>query len=244
ALATLEFQGIGIPALGGSDMQFLQTAQHTITHLCRDIRAAQSFCHIEFYIWHPGGIADEVAAALLEVAERGVYCRVMLDAVGSNAFFGSSLAERLRHPCIELVQACPIGIVPASLARYDLRSHRKTVIIDNRIAYIGSFNLIDPSSFKQSLAVGEWIDLMARIEGPLVQVLNAVFLWYWNIETDQSVPLLPAPLEIRQDKTVAQIAPSGPDNPEDSILTSLLQAIFSATKSIDMVTPYFVPGEA
>lgn len=244
ALAKLEFQTTGIPALGGNSMVFLQTAQDTINRLCEDIRAAQFTCHLEFYIWHPGGIADEVAIALVEAAERGVYCRIMLDAVGSSGFFKSALATTLKHPRIELIKACPIGFIPAGLARYDLRSHRKTVIIDNRVAYVGSFNLIDPSQFKQSLDVGEWIDLMARVEGPLVQVLNAVFLWYWNIETDQSLALLQTPVDIRQDRTVAQVAPSGPDNLNDSILKSLLQGIYSATDSIDIVTPYFVPGEA
>lgn len=243
ALATLEYQAIGIPALGGNDVEFLQTAQATIEQLCRDIHAAESTCHLEFYIWHPGGIADNVADALLTAAERGVYCRILLDAVGSNTFFNSPLAAHLTHPNIELVKACPIGIIPASLARYDLRSHRKTVIIDNRIAYVGSFNLVDPSQFKQSAAVGEWIDVMARIQGPLVQVFNGVFLWYWNIETGQTLPLLPQPVSIEHDKTVAQVAPSGPDNADHSILKSLLQAIFSATRSIDIVTPYFVPGE-
>lgn len=244
ALATLEFQTIGIPALGGNSVDFLRTARETIQQLCRDIRSARHTCHLEFYIWHPGGMADDVADALFEAAERGVYCRIMLDAVGSNTFFKSELWHRLQHPRIELIKACPIGIIPASLARYDLRSHRKTVIIDNRIAYVGSFNLIDPAHFKQSLDVGEWIDLMARVEGPLVQVLNAVFLWYWNIETGQTLPLLSKPVEIRQDKMVAQVAPSGPDNVTHSILISLLQGIYSATRSVDIVTPYFVPGEA
>src|SRR5690606_2443854 len=132
--------------------------------------------------------ADQVADALLEVAERGVHCRVMLDAVGSAGFFTSRLAKRLLHQNIQLVKACPIHFIPSRLARYDLRSHRKTLVVDNRVAYVGSFNLIDPAHFKQSLAVGRWIDLMARIEGPVVQVLDAVFRWYWNIETRQQLP--------------------------------------------------------
>lgn len=244
SLSILEFQATGIPALGGNTVEFLQTAQETIHRLCQDIRSAHTSCHLEFYIWHPGGIADEVAVALVDAANRGVHCRIMLDAVGSSSFFTSALAETLQHPRIELIKACPMGLIPTGLARYDLRSHRKTVIIDNHVAYLGSFNLIDPSHFKQSLDVGEWIDLMARVEGPLGQVLDAVFLWYWNIETDQSIRLLQTPVEVRQDRTVAQVAPSGPDNLNDSILKSLLQGIYSATKSVDIVTPYFVPGEA
>lgn len=244
ALATLEFQTAGISPLGGNEVNFLQSAQSMILAMCLDIRAAQRTCHLEFYIWHPGGIADQVADALLDAANRGVRCRVMLDAVGSSRFFKSPLFKRLQHPNIEVIKACPIGLVPAALGRYDLRSHRKTLIVDDWVAYIGSFNLIDPTQFKQSAAVGEWIDLMARIEGPLVPALNAVYCWYWNIESGQNLPLLKNPVSVRHDKTVAQIAPSGPDNLNDSILQSLLQGIYSATTSVDIVTPYFVPGEA
>lgn len=244
ALATLEFQTAGLPVLGGNDVNFLQSAHAMILAMCMDIRAAQKNCHMEFYIWHPGGIADQVADALLDAANRGVRCRIMLDAVGSARFFKSPLFKRLHHPNIELLKACPIGAVPAALGRYDLRSHRKTLIVDERVAYVGSFNLIDPAHFKQSAAVGEWIDLMARIEGPLAPAFNAVYCWYWNIESGQNLPLLGSPVSIRQDKTVAQLAPSGPGNLNDSILQSLLQGIYSATKSVDIVTPYFVPGEA
>ncbi len=244
ALAKLEFQTAGIPLLGGNEVEFLRTATETIDAMCRDIRSAQHNCHLEFYIWHPGGIADQVADALLEVAERGVHCRVMLDAVGSVAFFKSSLARKLLHNNIELIKACPIRLIPAKLARYDLRSHRKTLVVDDRVAYVGSFNLIDPAHFKQSLDVGEWIDLMARIRGPVVVVCDAVFRWYWNIETQQALPLLEKSVDIRRDKTVVQVAPSGPDNLDDSILQSLLQGIYSARHYVDIVTPYFVPGEA
>src|SRR5690606_36445983 len=57
ALATLEFQTIGIPALGGNSVDFLRTARETIQQLCRDIRSPRHTCHLEFYIWHPGGMA-------------------------------------------------------------------------------------------------------------------------------------------------------------------------------------------
>lgn len=244
ALTRLEFQAAGIPPLGGNEVNFLQSAHAMILAICMDIRAAEKFCHMEFYIWHPGGIADQVADALLEAAARGVRCRVMLDAVGSARFFKSTLLQRLQHPNIDIIKACPIGLVPAALGRYDLRSHRKTLIVDDRVAYLGSFNLVDPSQFKQSAAVGEWIDLMARIEGPLVPALNAVYCWYWNIESGQNLPLLENPIISDPVKTVAQIAPSGPDQLNDSILQSLLQGIYSATVSVEIVTPYFVPGEA
>ncbi|HEY7883530.1 MAG TPA: cardiolipin synthase [Cellvibrionaceae bacterium] len=244
SLSNLEFYTSGIPAVGGNRLQFFKNAEETIGHLCDDIRMAEHHCHLEFYIWQPGGLPDGVVEALLEVAERGVRCRIMLDAVGSASFFSSNLARTLRDGNIELIKACPIGIMPWHLARYDLRNHRKTVVIDDRVAYMGSFNLIDPMQFKRGAGVGAWVDLMARIEGPVVTLFDAVFRGYWNIETGQDLPLLDADIERRYDQAVVQVAPSGPDAASESILFALLQAIYAAAVSVDIVTPYFVPGEA
>ncbi len=63
--------------------------------------------------------------------------------------------------------------------RFDLRLHRKIVVIDDEIAYTGSFNLVDPRFFKQEAGVGQWVDGMARIQGPAVLTLNPLFLWCW-----------------------------------------------------------------
>jgi len=65
------------------------------------------------------------------------------------------------------------------LVRFDLRLHRKIVVIDDEIAYTGSFNLVDPRFFKQEAGVGQWVDGMARIQGPAVLTLNPLFLWCW-----------------------------------------------------------------
>lgn len=244
SLAKLELHNSGIPATGGNRLVFFDSAGETIDRMVEDIHTARHTCHLEFYIWQPGGRPDAVAAALLAAAERGVHCRIMLDAVGSAEFFSSPLARRLRHPRIEMVKACPIGVIPWQLARYDLRNHRKTLVVDDRVAYMGSFNLIDPDHFKRDAGVGAWVDVMARIEGPVVPVFDAVFRWYWNIEADQDLPLLAAPLAVDDSQAIVQVAPSGPDAATESILYTLLQAIYAAEESVDIVTPYFVPGEA
>ena len=212
--------------------------------MVKDIQQAQEFCHIEFYIWQPGGMTEHVAQALEDASKRGVHCRVMLDAVGSAEFFRSGAARRLRRANIELVKACPIGIMPWRLARYDLRNHRKTVVIDGKVSYIGSFNLVDPALFKVGAGVGQWIDIMARIEGPAAIMIDAVFRWYWQIETGSTLKIsLPKPNPILT-HSVIQVAPTGPDAAEHSMLNLLLQAIYVAADSVDIVTPYFVPGEA
>jgi phosphatidylserine/phosphatidylglycerophosphate/cardiolipin synthase-like enzyme len=77
-----------------------------------------------------------------------------------------------------------------------LRLHRKIVVIDDEIAYTGSFNLVDPRFFKQEAGVGQWVDAMARIEGPAVLSLNAVFMWDWEVETGRDLKALPDPAKM------------------------------------------------
>nr|WP_254722435.1 cardiolipin synthase [Gilvimarinus xylanilyticus] len=244
ALSHLEYRTSGIPPVGGNRLTFLRDTESIIDSLVADIHQAQQFCHLEFYICQAGGQVNRVVDALLEVAGRGVDCRLMLDAVGSSAFFSTSEYRRLQEAGVALVKACPINMTPWQLARYDLRNHRKTVVVDNQVAYMGSFNLVDPAYFKVDAGVGQWVDMMARIEGPAVTVFDSVFRWYWNIETGEDLPLLQEKLAADPTPALVQLAPSGPDAAKESILNALLQAIYTAKQSVDIVTPYFVPGEA
>ncbi|MCV5605225.1 cardiolipin synthase A, partial [Escherichia coli] len=72
--------------------------------IAQDIRRSTLSCYLEFYIWHPGGDADEVCEALIEVAQRGVDCRLLLDSVGSKQFFRSHWPKKLRKAGVKLVE--------------------------------------------------------------------------------------------------------------------------------------------
>ena len=102
----------------------------------------------------------------MAAARRGIHCRLMLDSAGSVAFFRSPWPELMRNAGIEVVESLKVNLMRVFLRRMDLRQHRKMIMIDNYIAYTGSMNMVDPRFFKQDAGVGQWIDLMARMEGP------------------------------------------------------------------------------
>src|SRR5690606_23026114 len=150
----------------------------------------------------------------IRAAKRGVVCRVLIDALGSRAFLRSDDAQRLRDAGVLLHAALPGGLLRAPFVRFDLRLHRKIVVIDGRVAYTGSLNLVDPRSFKRDAGVGEWVDAMVRSEGPAVEALGITFLPDWFVETDSDLAELQAtgdahPQPSRGDSTV-QVMPSGP----------------------------------
>lgn len=243
-LASLASRALDAPALGGARLTLLDGAPAILAALARDIDAARGSCHMEFYIWNAGGLADEVAEALERAARRGVDCRLLLDAVGSRPFLGGPWPERLRTSGVQVVAALPVGVLRAAFVRVDLRLHRKIAVIDGMVAYTGSLNLVDPRHFKQGAGVGEWVDAMVRVEGPPVAAMGQVFLRDWGAETGGLPPAPPAPPPPPAGRAVLHVAPSGPGFAEDSLRRLLLAALYDARREVVITTPYFVPDEA
>jgi len=248
SLSRLVETTVNIPALSSNRIQLLDAAEPILRSIISDIDRAKRFCHLVFYIWTEGGMADEVGAALLRAAGRGVTCRVLLDAIGSAQFLKGRLLAQLKAGGIEVAFALPVSAFSVFKVRPDLRLHRKIDVIDDTAAYTGSFNLVDPRFFKQDAGVGEWVDAMVRLEGPGVLALNALFRWDWEVETGRD---LDAQAEggdpsgdLRTGETDVQVIPSGPGRTGNSIYQLLLLSIYSARHEIVITTPYFVPDEA
>ncbi|MGF1906252.1 cardiolipin synthase [Aliivibrio salmonicida] len=236
---------LGIPALSGDTLSLLNTPSEILTAIIRDIEKAEHEINMEFYIWHHGGLADGVASALIQAAKRGVTVNVLLDSAGSIDFFKSHWPRMLRESGVNIVEALSVSPFRMFFRRLDLRLHRKIVVIDNKIAYTGSMNLVDPQYFKQNSGVGQWVDVMVRITGPNVAILNTIYAWDWEVETGiRALPTIPeCPFEIDPFNHTTQVVPSGPGMPDDIIQQVLITAINQARESLTITTPYFVPSE-
>jgi cardiolipin synthase len=137
--------------------------------------------------------------------------------------------------------------------RSDLRNHRKLLICDRTVAYTGSFNLVDPVLFKAGSHVGEWIDMMMRIEGQMVDALACVFNADDLLDGPGSdigeAALRALPLDAREsplpgDSLLMQLLPSGPEMASSTIYEFIVAAIFNARRRVRIVTPYFIPDQA
>ena len=229
-------------------LELLPQADLFFNLLLADIRNARSSCSLEFYILHPGGLVDQLIEALIGARKRGVACRVLVDSLGSKPFLRSRTAIRMRQAGIDLVEALPAGLIRALFVRIDLRNHRKIAIIDGEIAYTGSQNLVDPRFFKQGQGVGEWVDAMVRITGPVVEQLTASFMFDWLLESNKRLVDYAGVTDIHPvapiGPALVQLAPSGPGFGEDTIHDLLLTTIYAARKELVLTTPYFVPDTA
>ncbi|HYQ70417.1 MAG TPA: cardiolipin synthase [Gammaproteobacteria bacterium] len=238
----------GFPALRGNRVQLLTDYEAIFRSIIDAINACRSTCHLEFYIWYPGGLADELVDTVINAARRGVVCRVLVDALGSKTFLDGDVPRRFAEAGVRLGVSLPIGIFSTLFSRADLRNHRKIAVIDGRIGYTGSQNLVDPRYFKQEEGVGQWVDAMLRIEGPAVEALGGIFLQDWEINTGVSLTMLEeshdvVPVEERGGVAL-QAMPSGPARKPLAILQLLLSTFYAARRELIVTTPYFVPDDA
>ena len=247
-LARLAEAAVEIPAVPGNKLQLLDQWSGVFDSILADIDAAERTVHMVFYIWSAGGRADEVTEALIRASQRGVVCRLLVDDVGSKKFLKGKQAERLRAAGVRLHSALPAGLMRMLFVRFDLRMHRKIIVIDGETAYTGSLNLIDPRYFKQDAGVGQWVDAMVRLRGPAVEGLAITFLEDWELESGEGVDVLQETGDVHhvdsEGEWAVQVIPSGPAVRNEVIQDIILMAIYAARRELILTTPYFVPDEA
>ena len=236
------------PLTDDSSLKLLDDTDETLVRLIQDINEAKKAIFMEFYIWDLGGKADDVSAALIRAARRGVQCFVIVDDIGSSRFIKSEWFYMFKHEGIHIEKALPVSLLSAIFARADIRLHRKIVVIDYKIAYSGSLNLVDPHFFFFFAHVGQWIDAMVRVKGELVASLYHLIAFDWKVLTDSSIDFPAEPVWSYEydpkDRATVAIVPSGPGTSDDANQRIILEAIHSAKQSVEIVTPYFVPGES
>jgi cardiolipin synthase len=229
----------GMPILGGNAVELLVDYDDTLARLTADIDRAENHVHLLFYIFADDHATAPVVEALGRAAARGVRCRVLADAIGSRAGL-RTLRPKLAALGVAVHALLPIRLLPWRKARLDLRNHRKIAVIDGRVGYTGSQNLV-AADFKGGIA---YEDLVARVTGPVVLDLQYVFAADWFLEADEALDgeaEFPYP-EIAGDAP-AQALASGPGFPTQNNQRLIVALVHGARKRVVLTTPYFIPDE-
>ena len=222
----------------GNSMQVLQNGVMFFPALLRDIAAARESVHIESFIWHDGRIARQLATLLAQKAKQGVEVRVLVDASGGRELNGE-VKEMLERAGVRVAHFHPLRI--SNLGRLNNRDHRKLMIIDGRIGYIGGFCIAD-EWLGDARHRKEYRDTGLRVTGPIVNRLQGAFCENWIEETgeipagDKYFPRLPA-----TGNTAAHIAYTSPDGNVSAVQILYYLAIMSARREILIQNPYLLP---
>ncbi len=228
------------PILGGNEAVFLADTDLVIDRLIQDMDGAAHHIHMLFYIFRDDETGDRVIDALGRAVRRGVACRVLVDDVGSRKPY-RRLAAKMKARGVQFYTALPVGVFRRRMARIDLRNHRKLAVIDGRVAYTGSQNIVHATYGRKDMA---WHDMMVRLTGPITLELQAIFVMDWHQEAPE---VLTGPdIFVQPERTgdvPAQTLPSGPTFPVENYQRLVVGAIYDAQHRVIITTPYFVPDE-
>jgi cardiolipin synthase len=237
--------GQGDPTFA-SAVKLLDTGDIYLTELERAMQAAQHHIHLEYYIWEPDRVGTRFRDVLADAARRGVKVRVLVDAVGSHTL-GDAFWAPLREAGGVVLRFNPLKLSPGSLNFANFRTHRKIVVIDGSVGFLGGKNLHDPVSATTS-GKGAWRDMHSRIDGEPVRRLQRLFLenfiysgGKFVLDLENVKRYFPPAFEGRG--KAVQILASGPDDDRYAIYAFFLTAITTARERCWITTPYFIPDE-
>jgi cardiolipin synthase len=235
----------GIGPTGGNRATLSSDSDSAIDAMVRDIDSSACHVHLCTYIWLADGNGLKIKDALIRAAKRGIPVRVLADALGSRQFIHSKHWRELRESGVEARVALPFGNPLRILlrGRIDLRNHRKSLVIDGRIAWVGSQNLADPE-FRIKPRFAPWVDIMTRWEGPVVLDCQFLFVSDWMGEGGNDISACLAGAEPKANgRIIAQVIGTGPIFAYDAMPTCFSELIHSAREELVVTTPYFVPDE-
>ena len=229
------------PFLRGNDATLLVDGPATFESILDGLAQAQAYVLVQFYIIHDDGLGRRLKDAMIACARRGVRAHLLYDEVGSAGLPQQYLRDLEQAG----VRQSKFNTTQGAHNRFQLnfRNHRKNVVVDGHVAWIGGHNVgdeylgLDPK-------IGHWRDTHVRIEGPAAQVAQAAFLadWYWATRTLPELDWTPRAAASGADVHTMVLAMS-PTDPIQTAELFFMHALNAARQRIWLATPYFVPDE-
>lgn len=227
-----------------NDIRIYTDGEEKFRALMWEMDHARNYIHLQYYIIRNDELWQEIENVLVRKARQGVEVRVLFDSMGCRGMRNADW-ERLKKAGIQVAEFFPAVLGKLQL-RVNYRNHRKIVVIDGRIGFIGGFN-IGREYLGRSPRFGYWRDTHICIEGSAVTSLAVRFVLDWNYAAKENLfledRLFGLPEYERGGKDPVQIISSGPDSHSKEIRNNYLRLIHMARKNIYIQTPYFIPDE-
>lgn len=227
----------------GNKIDIFTTGDKKFEALKRDLATAREYIHLQYYIFEDDTLGNEIADILIAKAREGVRVRLIYDHVGSFNL-RASIFKRMRKAGVEAYPFLKVTF-PELANRINWRNHRKLVIVDGWVGYIGGMNVADRYAYGSPLSP-PWRDTHLRITGEAVAAMEFSFAVDWNFTCHQ----LLTETTVHQagvapdDADGIQLVRSGPMGPWNNIALVLMKAIANAKKRVYVQTPYFLPNDS
>lgn len=237
-----------MPAVPGERTGFYPDYEESIRRMAAAVDQATSFVHVEIYIVAWDETTDVFFRACERAVQRGVTVRLLLDQVGSWKYPGYwKLGRRLDSIGVQWNLMLPLQPWRWRFRRPDLRNHRKLLVVDGTVGFMGSQNLIESGYLsKKNHQLGRhWVDVMVELRGPIVSSLQFLFAVDWFQETDEQLPVVEPPeLQLAEGENIVQLVPSGPGFMTEPNLRMFNSLVHRARERLVLCSPYFIPDES
>lgn len=224
----------------GNEVKTYINGEDKFRDLFNDIKAAKRFIHIEYYIFRYDELGRALIKELHEKTKDGVEVRLVIDGMGSKRITKKIIKE-IESYGIKVAVFFP-GVLPHINTRINYRNHRKIVVIDGEIGYVGGFN-VGNEYVNKGKQFKFWRDTHIRVKGEAVNELNKRFILDWDYAADENMGNMSMyfPIPEAVGSVGMQIVSSGPDHMEEYIKNSYMKIINNAKNYVYIQTPYLVP---
>lgn len=233
------------PLLGGNDLEPLLTGDEAFPQMLAAIRAAEHHVHLQSFIVGNDAVGREFMEAVAERARAGVRVRVLYDRFGSShALWGGLFRKYRRVPNLSIAGWTQSNVFRKQM-HFNLRNHRKILVVDGQIGFTGGVNL---NAYSRSAGTTPAIqDYHFRLRGPIVQELQYSFLRDWHVMTEEDPVQLLSAAHFRKlppaGTALVRVVNSGPSSDLRVAVDVFFNAVNAARKQVFIITPYFLPSD-
>lgn len=228
-----------------NDVRIFTDGREKFEALVTEMEHAEKYIHLQYYIIKNDELWQAIEEVLIRKVQQGVEVRVLFDSMGCRSMRNKDW-KRLEDAGIEVAEFFPALLGKLQL-RVNYRNHRKIVVIDGRIGFVGGFN-VGREYLGLDEKFGYWRDTHLCIEGSAVTTLAVRFVLDWNYATKENLfvedRLFEIPVYKRNGRDPIQIISSGPDSKSADIRDNYLKLINKARHHIYLQTPYFIPDDS
>ncbi|KIQ95293.1 Cardiolipin synthase [Anoxybacillus thermarum] len=220
----------------------LTNGEETFTAIFAELEKAEHHIHLEYYIVRDDDIGQRLKHILMTKAKKGVHVRFLYDAVGSWKLPKTYIHE-MREAGVDMIPFSPVRL-PFLNNTINFRNHRKIIVIDGKVGFVGGLNIGDEYLGKNDY-FGFWRDTHLLVSGEAVRTLQLIFLQDWYYMTGQQLLTMNYLSAPTVDEAIGgvQLVAGGPDTKWEVIKHLFFAMITSAQRSIWIASPYFIPDE-